>query len=319
MATTRIGLIGLGSFNTNYHQRNLLARPDVEVTALCDVSEPHLQRGLERFPDSRTFTDHSSFFDADLIDGVIISTPNQYHFEQCRTALERDIPVLVDKPITVTSTDAEQLVELSRSRNVILQTAFTRHFMGSTEIVRREIRSGELEVQHLTAIQCRSPISNTIEDGGMLHRRTVHIFDVVPWLTGSSIVRVSGKVEYERDHTEEQLVDARLELENGLTCGLLCVKECEDNHDEVNVYGKTHSYRLNRPNAQRINGRSWETVENLPDVGNSTAHFVDAIQGKTFDPEGPLADPHSEDGLRAMKVLEAVHEAGQTGEVAVVE
>ncbi|HAA76596.1 TPA: hypothetical protein DCE37_15900, partial [Candidatus Latescibacteria bacterium] len=183
MPEVRIGLIGIGSFSTNYHVRNLLNCPDTRVTALCDRSQQQLAVTQQKFGGSQTFTDHRALLDADLVDGIVISTPNQYHFAQCKDALERDISVLIDKPITVTVEDAEALVELSKSRDVILMTAFTRHFMGSTELVRRDVRTG-LEIQHLTAVQRRSGIKNTIADGGMLHRRTVHIFDVIPWLTG---------------------------------------------------------------------------------------------------------------------------------------
>ena len=315
MPDTRIGLIGLGSFNSNYHQRRLLEREDAAVTAICDISDSNLQRTAERFPDSTTFTDYRELLDSDLVDGIIVSTPNQYHFEQCKAAIERDIPVLVDKPITVTVSDAEQLVALSKSRGVILQTAFTRHFMASTEHVRQEMRSGQLDVQRMTAIQRGSEIKNTIQDGGMLHRRTVHIFDVVPWITGRRVERVSATVEYESGQTEEQMVSAKLELEGGLSCNLLCITDCEERHDEVNVYGKTHSYRLDKQTIERGSGRSgWEKLD-LPGIGNSTAHFVEAIRGGTFDENGPFADPHSEDGLQAMRVLWAVHEAGQTGKV----
>lgn len=313
MSDVRIGLVGAGSFNTNYHQRHLLDRDDAKVTAVCDVVDANIARARERFPDSQPYKDYRALLDADCVDALVVSTPNQYHFAQCRDALERGIPVLVDKPITVTVEDAERLVTFSRSTGVILQTAFTRHFMAVTEHVRQEIRAGTLDVQHLAAVQRRSPISNTVEDGGMLHRRTVHIFDVVPWLTGSPIVRVDAQVDYEQDRTEEQWVDARLQLADGLTCDLLCIKNCEDNQDEVSIYGATHSYRLYRQRGDRSADRSgWQPLD-LPDIGSSTGHFIDAVKGATFTDDEPHADPHSEDGLRAMRILEAVHESARLG------
>ena len=311
MSEVRIGLIGIGSFSTNYHVRNLLNCPDARITALCDRSQEQLAVTQQKFGGSQTFTDHRALLDADLVDGIVISTPNQYHFAQCKDALERDIPVLVDKPITVTVEDAETLVELSKSRDVILMTAFTRHFMGSTELVRREVRT-DLEIQHLAAVQRQSRIKNTIADGGMLHRRTVHIFDVIPWFTGQTIVSVSSTIEYEHDHTEERLVDARLTLEDGLICDLLCIKDCDENQDEVSVYGRNQSYRLHRAGLERMHDRNWETVDVLPDVGNSTTHFIEAIQGKPFAPDAPYADCHSEDGLQSIRILEAVHRSTQT-------
>jgi predicted dehydrogenase len=314
MSKTRIGVIGPGSFCTNYHLRNLQARSDVDIAAVCDISEERLRAIRANLPETRTFTDHRALLDADLVDGIIVSTPNQHHFTPCQNALQCDIPVLVDKPVTVTGSDAETLVGLSKSRNVALMTAFTRHFMPSTEHVRREIRSGTLDVQHITAIQRHSPLKNTVEDGGMLHRRTVHIFDVIPWLMGSPIVRVSASIQYETGHLEEEYVDGRLELANGVTCNLLCIKNCDDSQDEVSLYGRTHSFRIDKQQIERMEGKSgWQAPGDLTTYGTSTDHFVDAQKGVTFDPNAPFHDPHSEDGLQSIRVLEAVHEAGRTG------
>lgn len=315
MTKTNIGIIGLGSFCTNYHIPHLLNRSDVDVTAVCDVSENRLNARREKLAQSRPFTDHRALLEADRIDGLIVSTPNQFHFEICRDALERNIPVLVDKPITVTHSNAKELVRISKSRDVILMTAFTRHFMSSTEHVRRQIRAGEVDIQRLTAVQRRSGIANTIEDGGMLHRRTVHILDLIPWLTAKPIAWVSGTIEYERDHKEESVVDTRLELEDGSICDLLCIKDGEEVQDEVSVYGRRQSYRLDKRTVYRLEPKSgWQLIEDLPTYGSSTDHFLDVIQGVECDPDAPCADRHSLDGLRSIQVLEAIHQAAQTGD-----
>lgn len=49
--------------------------------------------------------------------GVIISSPNEFHFEQARLCIERDIPVLIEKPITASFCDAERLVDLVSRRS----------------------------------------------------------------------------------------------------------------------------------------------------------------------------------------------------------
>ncbi len=316
MDKVKIGIIGLGPFCSGYHIPNLLNRSDVEVTAVCDNSQECLDERDRRLRDSQTFTDYRDMIDPDLIDGVFVSTPNRVHFDPCKLALERGIPAIVDKPITVTVEDAEALVELSKSQNCILMTAFTRHFMPSTEYVRREIASGAVTPQMLTAVQRQSPVKRGIEDGGMLHRRTIHITDVLPWITDKRVVRVEGKIQYETGHIEETLVDMRLEFEGGLCASLLCIKTCDENQDEVNIYTDKQSYRLERARLYTIMRRDgWQRVENLPEYGNSSDHFVEAIKGNRSDPNDPFADPHSEDGLQALRVVFAMHKAAQTGRV----
>ena len=118
MDKVKIGVVGLGSFCSGYHVPNLLNRSDVEVTAVCDNSQECLDGRNRGLRDSRTFTDYRDMIDPDLIDGVFVSTPNRAHFDPCKLALERGIPAIVDKPITVTVEDAEELVALSESQKL---------------------------------------------------------------------------------------------------------------------------------------------------------------------------------------------------------
>ena len=314
MSEIRIGIIGLGPFCSNYHVPNLLKNPDVAVAAVCDLSQERLDNRKEGLADSQTFTNYREMLDPNLMDGVFVSTGNIAHFELCKLALERNIPTIVDKPITVTVEDAEELVGLSKSQNCILMTAFTRHFMPSTQYVRRSIASGNAP-HMLTAIQRHSPLKRGSGDGGMLHRRTVHITDVLPWLTGKRIVNVEGKIQYESEHTEETFVDMRFEFEGGLQASLFCLRDGKEYQDEVNVYTAEESYRIERDRLFTITRRdSWCQVEDLPTYGNSSDHFIDILKGVKPAPDDPYADLHSDDGLQALRVIYAIHKAGQTGQ-----
>ena len=109
---------------------------------------------------------------------------------------------MVDKPLTMTARQAEELVDISRRKDLVLMTAFTRHFMASVEHVRQHIVDGEIgALQMITAVQRRYPGREARLMGGMFLCRAVHIVDLCPWLTGRQVVRVEGRVEYgdERD------------------------------------------------------------------------------------------------------------------------
>ena len=148
----------------------------------------------------------------------------------------------------------------------------------------------------------------------MLHRRSVHITNILPWLTGKRIVNVEGKIQYESEHTEETFVDMRFELEDGLQASLLCVRDCKEYQDEVNVYTTEESYRIERDRLYTITRRDgWHRVEDLPTYGNSSDHFIDILKGVKPESDAPYADLHSDDGLQAIRVVAAIHKAGQTG------
>jgi len=311
MKKTRIGIIGVGPFCTNYHLRHLQARPDVEVAAVCDVNPDRLSKpDLAPIPSF----ENSDLIDPDRVDGIIISTPNSHHFDTCRLALERRIPVLVDKPTTVTTTDATQLVSLSKSQDCLLMTAFTRRFMASTEHVRSRIQDGQLTVRKITAVQARIGQVKSSADGGILHRRTVHIFDVIPWLLDDPVLRVDASIEYVPGSDQESIVDAHLHSQSGRTIDLLVIRDSDDFLDEVTVYGDERCYRLDKQVVYQSSPKSgWQRLADLPAYGTSTDHFIDAIRGETVSPDAPYHDLHSQDGLQALRILEAIHRSARSG------
>lgn len=309
----RIGIIGIGSFCSKYHIPHFLRRSDVEVTAVCDISPERLQGRGEALRHAQTFTDYRDLLDPDLIDGALVSTPNSLHFGPAKRALECGIPVMVDKPLTRTAPHAEELVHLSRSRNCVLMTAFTRHFMASAVHVRRQIVSGDAgHLQMACGIQRYYPGKQPELNGGMLLSRSVHILDIIPWLTGQKIAGVEGRVDY-GDHGYETFVDVHLALEGGAPARLLGIKECASYQDEVTIYSAKQSFRLERQQLYTEVRGGWSPVEDLPECGNSTSHFCDVVQKKLTALENSPTNLNGEDGLRSIRAVEAIEKAGRTG------
>ncbi len=309
----RIGLIGLGNFCSNYHIKNLLNLKDVEVTAVCDVSQDRLERRNPGLQSSREFSDHRDLIDADLTDCLHVSTPNCFHFEICKSALEKRLPVMVDKPMTRTVEQAEELVALSKSNNTILMTAYTRHFMASSVHVRQKVTSGEAgPLQTISAIQRKSTMQKVDVSGGMLFSRSVHITDICPWLAGQRIVAVEANVDL-ADNGFETFVDTRMELDSGVPVRFIMIQDTKAYQDEVNVFCRDQSFRLERDKLYVEGRNNWIPEEDLPDCGNSTDHFVQVAKGNAEAIDNSPTNLNGEDGLQAIKVIEAILESGRTG------
>jgi predicted dehydrogenase len=310
----RLGQIALGRFATGHHLKNLFALGDsARLVAVCDVSQEALDRRDERLADCETFTKYEDLIDPDRVDGIIVSTPNSHHFGPCKLAMERGVPVLVDKPLTMTVREGEELVALSRDCGVPLVTAFTRHFMPAAEYVRQQLRASD-DVAVISAVQRGGRTGERPEDGGILHRRSVHVLDVIPWLAGSPVVAVEGfTVAAER--VGHAIVDARLHLASGVLGRVLCVQDSDQTEDEVSVYGSSASYRLNKQSVLAAQKRGeWTAIDDLPEAGgNVTTWFVELLAGRLSSEAQKRADLHSEDGLQALRVLEAILEADRTG------
>jgi len=308
--TTRIGIIGIGGFALHYHLPHLLARNDVSIAGVCDTNAACLEKMAPRLTDIPSFTDYRHLLELGL-DALLVSSPNIYHFEQCHAALERGLHLLVDKPLTMTSDEATSLIVLARTRQRVLMTAYTRHFMASARRVKDHLAAGAIP-QAITAIQRKNIDDRALLHGGILHARTVHIADLIPWLTGQPIIGVEGRIESSPEGYET-FVDMRLTLKDGPSAQLLLIGGDGEFQDEVSVYCREQSFRINKEQLYASDRRGlWTLVDDLPDGGNSTDHFIDALQGKIDSANSPTA-LDGQDGLQALRVIEAIKEAGRAG------
>ena len=88
--------------------------------------------------------DSSAILDDPEIDAVVIATPVSTHYELAKRALEQGKHVLVEKPITRTSAEAEELIELAAARDLVLMVDHTFIYTGAVRKMKELIETGEL-------------------------------------------------------------------------------------------------------------------------------------------------------------------------------
>jgi predicted dehydrogenase len=153
MTDLRIGAIGCGYWGPNLI-RNFVELPGVHVVAVSDIQQEPLTRIRQRFPLIENSTrDYRDFFDMDL-DAVVIATPPATHFAIARECMEHGLHVLVEKPITLNSEDAAELIRVAEANNCILMVGHTFEYNPAVRAVKEMIQSGELgDVYYIDAIR----------------------------------------------------------------------------------------------------------------------------------------------------------------------
>jgi predicted dehydrogenase len=131
------GLIG------KQHIRLIGENPHCE---LCSIVAPdHVaNHEIARSRDVPLFHSLDDCLRAGNVDGVIIASPNEFHAEQASLCIEAGIPVLIEKPITVTVPEGETLVALAERTNAKVMVGHHRAHSPLLSLARQIIDSGRL-------------------------------------------------------------------------------------------------------------------------------------------------------------------------------
>jgi predicted dehydrogenase len=138
-----VGVIGYGYWGPNL-VRNLFELEDANMTICCDLRNERLAAAQRRFPTLQITTDYRDVMASPKVDAVVIATPISTHFALAKEALSNGKHVLVEKPLTSSSTEAEELVKLSQKKAKVLMVDHTFIYTGAVQRIKELITSGEL-------------------------------------------------------------------------------------------------------------------------------------------------------------------------------
>jgi predicted dehydrogenase len=143
MSATTIGVIGCGYWGPNL-LRNFAENEAAQLRWICVLDEKRLGAMGRRYPAARTTTDYRNLIaDADL-DAVAVVTPVATHFQIAKEALVAGKHVLMEKPLTATAREAEELIALADSNRRVLMVDHTFVYTGAVRKMKEILTSGEL-------------------------------------------------------------------------------------------------------------------------------------------------------------------------------
>jgi len=174
----------------------------------------------------------------DEVDAGIVSTPTSEHFRISMSLLERGKHVLVEKPITETVEQAEQLVELARKNGLLLQVGHLERFNPAVEVVENMISDPKfIEVQRLGSFSARSLDVDVVKDL-MIHDLDIIlalIKDEVNVIRSSGIHVLSDKVD---------IANARLEFKGGCVATLTASRVHQGKVRKLRIFEPTSYYSI---------------------------------------------------------------------------
>jgi predicted dehydrogenase len=159
--------------------------------------------------------------EADL-DAVVIAAPTTAHVPLALAAIERGIPVLVEKPLAATVEEAMRIVDASRSRGVRVQVGHVERFNPAVLELGRLLEAGWLSSVYAIASRRAGPFPARIRDVGVTVDLATHDVDILSWIAGERPVRVYAELAQRLHATHEDLLFGLLHFPGGAT-GMLDV------------------------------------------------------------------------------------------------
>lgn len=136
--SAKIALVGCGLISAGNHVPAIIKSSKAELVALVDLDIEIAESVKRKYGlQCSCYQDTSQL--TDLVDGFIIATPNHTHFSVAKKILEAGKPVLIEKPITNTSTEAKKLIDLANQNETFISVGYKMRHHPNTQIIQRII------------------------------------------------------------------------------------------------------------------------------------------------------------------------------------
>lgn len=150
--TRGIGVVGYGYWGVN-HARVFDELPSSRVTAICDNSLARLEVAGRRHPEAHLSPAVEDVVHRDDIDAVAVCTPATMHYDAARQAILAGKHVLVEKPLTTSADQCDELMRLADDAGVVLMVGHTFLFNHGVLKLKDTVASGEVGAIHYVYAQ----------------------------------------------------------------------------------------------------------------------------------------------------------------------
>lgn len=201
----RVGVVGFGLAGRVFHTAVVAATPGMELACVVQRSGTD---AAELYPRARQVRSVEEMLGDISIPLVVVATPSYSHFEVAKQCLHAQRHVVIDKPFTLTSAEAAELIHLAREKKLLLTAYQNRRWDGDFQTVRQVLAGGELGrivsyEAHYDRFRAEPRLDvwreNGLPGGGTLFDLGPHIVDQALALFGAPAT-INASVRMERQN-----------------------------------------------------------------------------------------------------------------------
>jgi len=298
----KLCVIGVGHMG-RIHADKLREMEDVTLCGLIDADHACLAEASKKHT-APQFKNHTQVLS--LTDAALIATPTETHYTIAKDCLQRGIHVFMEKPITATVREAEELIALARAKQLVLQIGHLERFSHAFTKALRYIKDPMfIEAQRISMFTGRSTDIDVIMD------LMIHDIDLVLSIVGGKVtdVRAQGTSVVT---SKIDVANARIEFESGCVASLTASRASKKKERTFKIFQKDRYLDLDllrgkmtavfRDNKGGVQLEEYQ-AEQIDPVKDELREFVHAIQEK----RKPRVE--GEHGLRALLLANLIKES----------
>ena len=321
----KTAVIGVGSMGVN-HARVYWELPGSELVGISDMND-NLVNSVAKKYSTRAYTDYRVMLDEVKPDVVTVAVPTLFHREVALEIIDRDISLLIEKPIAFDLEEGKSIIAAAKAKGVKLMIGHIERFNPAIIALKQQVASGELGRIFQMDAHRQGPFPARIADVGVVIDLAVHDLDIMRYVSQQEVVRLYAETEKHIHSKYEDLLTGLVRMSDGAIGTLTINWLTPTKIREFIVTGERGLYRVDLLTQDLYmfenavtHSSEWETMQILRGVreGKMTRFvipkkeplraeqeaFLDAVQNNTAVPIP------GEDGLKALELAKAVVESG---------
>jgi predicted dehydrogenase len=210
MDKIKVGVIGVGHLG-QHHARIYAGMGGVELAGICDTDIRRAKKFARKYK-TGAFTDYRQMFG--VINCASVVVPTELHYDVAKDCLTNGVSVLIEKPVTKSVGEADDLLNIAKDRNLIIQ-------VGHIERFNAAVRALDEIPGNVRFIECHrlGPFKKRALDVGVVLDLMIHDIDIILGLVRSEVSSIDAVgVNILTDH--EDLANVRIRFKNGAVANL---------------------------------------------------------------------------------------------------
>jgi predicted dehydrogenase len=226
MGKTRIGVIGVGYLG-KFHAQKYSAMAEVELVGVADNS-PEIARQVAEANGCRAYADYRQLLDQ--VDAVSVVVPTSLHHQVAGTCLRAGVDVMLEKPMTVTVEEADELIDLATRGERILQVGHLERFNPAVLAMEEHLTNPLFIESHRIHV-----FKNRALDVDVVLDLMIHDIDIILNIVKAPIETIHT-VGLPVVTTTTDIANARLIFANGCTANVTVSRISHDNIRRIRIF-----------------------------------------------------------------------------------